>query len=184
MKWKLFALVALFLMAALVEGYKPGKVEANPAVKAEKEITSADLPNNREGFIEALRPLCRNLQAVWGVPYEVVLAQACMETGYGKFIPGNNILGLGHTVGKRKLVSVKRNGKFIKLYCTTYVFKSINDCLLSYGVLVSTKPIYKKAMACRESNSEFITALSRAGYCRKAPYPRKILWIISNQIRK
>ncbi|NVO11721.1 MAG: glucosaminidase domain-containing protein [Bacteroidales bacterium] len=45
-------------------------------------------------FVESFFSYAFNSQKTYGVPFEVALAQSILETGYGKFAPGNMMFGV------------------------------------------------------------------------------------------
>lgn len=148
------------------------------------DITMEDLPMNKPvEFAEYLMPYAKEIEDVYGIPANVIVAQAALETGWGKRIQENNILGIGHTVGKRHLGRVKRNGKVVKLYVTTYSYESINACLEAYAEMITTKPNYKRAMANIGDYRKFIAGLVSGGYSRDKRYESKLLKIISKYIK-
>lgn len=50
---------------------------------------------DKRAFLEALRPAAEESERLYGVPAAVTMAQAALETGWGKaIIPGFNIFGI------------------------------------------------------------------------------------------
>jgi flagellum-specific peptidoglycan hydrolase FlgJ len=93
------------------------KPEAKPAPKPKPEpkpkpkpapvdklagMSAAELAalgaNNKKAFFEVLRPAAEAGEKKYGVPAEITMAQAALETGWGKsIIPGFNLFGMKGT---------------------------------------------------------------------------------------
>lgn len=79
---------------------KPNALER--AIEALKRLSPAELTrmgqNDKKRFFEVLRPAAEESERKHGVPAAVTLAQAALETGWGKsIIPGFNIFGIKGT---------------------------------------------------------------------------------------
>ena len=109
--------------------------------------------SSKEDFIAGLYPAARKVAAETGMSYELILAQAALETGWGeKVLPGtNNIFNIKadpswHGASKTFNVPEYVNGKKVFLDQDFRVYGSVEEALREvYGM--GQAELFKKAQA-------------------------------------
>ncbi len=127
-------------------------------------------------FIAKAKPLALKVQEKYGVPYGVCIAQAALETGWGRYIKGNNYFGIkgqGQEFGTHEYV----NGKKINIVDSFRAYESMEDSFEDYGRFLSTQPRYAEAFKV-STPEEFARELQRAGYATDPEYANKLISIM------
>jgi flagellar protein FlgJ len=129
-----------------------------------------------------------------GIPPTFMLAQAALETGWGKKqmlypdgSPSHNLFGIkaqngwnGKTVNV--LTSEFENGKMIKKVEKFRAYDSYADSFKDYAKLLSENPRYKNVMNAQDP-ATFAYGLQRAGYATDPEYGDKLVRVI-NRVSK
>jgi flagellum-specific peptidoglycan hydrolase FlgJ len=124
---------------------KPAPKPAPSAGKAEalKHLSAAKLAElgrtNKKAFLEALRPAAEEAEKKYGVPAEVTMAQAALETGWGQhIIPGFNIFGIKGT-GPAGTVAKGTwevyNGKKVTITANFAKYHNFYEAVFAHGKL-------------------------------------------------
>lgn len=127
-------------------------------------------------FIAKAKPLALKVQEKYGVPYGVCIAQAALETGWGRYIKGNNYFGIkgqGQEFGTHEYV----NGKKINIVDRFRAYESMEDSFEDYGHFLRTQPRYAPAFQARYPET-FAMELQRAGYATDPEYANKLIAIM------
>lgn len=139
------------------------------------------------GFVEALRPLAAEAASRLGLDPEILLAQAALETGWGKhtisFADGrgsHNYFGIkadhgwqGERVDVRTLEYI--NGKPLKVSAQFRAYPDAAAAFGDYVAFLEQRPRYAAALDHRGDPVAFIKGLARAGYATDPNYAEKIL---------
>jgi len=98
------------------------------------------------GFVQELLPISKFIEENTGIPADVIIAQAIVESGWGISnitILKNNILGIGNGKKYHKFyinIEIGECSKRIRVRTlmdtTAYCFDSIEDCILYYAYLL------------------------------------------------
>ena len=118
----------------------------------------------------------------------VVLAQACLETGYGqsqRMMKSNAIFGI--KAGKNwkgKVYNSKTKecynaGEFTEINDCFRAYNSLQESIKDYFDLICNNSRYRKAINCK-TPKECITAIKQGGYATDPSYITKIMNIIEN----
>lgn len=140
--------------------------------------------NPRE-FIRALWPHARRAAAALDVPPEGILAQAALETGWGKHVMQQpdgrssfNLFGIkadgrwqGEQVTKPTLEF--RDGVMQPERAAFRAYDSLAEGVSDYARFLQDQPRYREALQA-ETGEAFAQALQRAGYATDPDYARKI----------
>ena len=129
-----------------------------------------------------------------GVDPHALLAQAALETGWGKAVPGtatgessNNLFGIkagsqwpGTTVNVPTLefedgVAVRKIDRF-------RAYDSPADSFRDYAQLIRNNPRYEDAVGAGQNVATFASALQQGGYATDPDYAHKIV-ALTNEIR-
>jgi peptidoglycan hydrolase FlgJ len=167
----------------------PVTLHGSPAVE---EITKATelLPNpiatTPNDFITQLWPHAKAAAKELGVDPRMLIAQAALETGWGKSIPCNpdgscsfNLFGIkagsrwqGPAVGVNTLefeggVAVQRRASF-------RAYESPAESFRDYALLIKNSPRYAAALGTGSDASAFANALQQGGYATDPNYANKL----------
>ena len=156
---------------------------ASPAVTA--AVSEAGSPRN---FVNALWPHAVDAAAELGVSPHVLLAQAALETGWGKHVlkgadgtDSNNLFNIkagsswnGRTVAKE--VTEYINGKAVKSVETFRAYDTPAEAFADYSRLLSTNPRYAGVL--NQDAEGFINGLRQGGFATDPGYGDKLRRII------
>jgi flagellar protein FlgJ len=155
---------------------------------AKDEINSAEKSSlmnfsTPDEFVKNLMPLAKEFAKKLGVKPEVLLAQAALETGWGKTIQGklsNNLFGVKATSnweGKRIAQNTVEfeNGVFKKKNEVFRIYDSLRDSFQDYVDFLKNNPRYQEALQKTSSPFAFANALQDAGYATDPHYAKKIM---------
>ncbi|WP_455385614.1 flagellar assembly peptidoglycan hydrolase FlgJ [Acidihalobacter prosperus] len=161
---------------------------ARSAAPAEpSSSSSADWPPaSPRAFIDAVMPYARAAAEKIGVSPAVLVAQAALETGWGKHVPkaadgtsSNNLFGIktGQGWGGAQ-VSVPtveyRDGVASRERASFRAYPSIAASFADYAKLISQHPRYQQALAKAGDPAAYLTGLQQAGYATDPAYADKI----------
>ena len=149
-------------------------------------------PATPDEFVKDLWPCAEAAGKELGVDPRHLLAQAALETGWGKYLPcdteGNtsfNLFGIkaggdwpGNSVAVRTLefeggVPVPRQARF-------RAYASAADSFRDYVSVLRDNPRYASALNTGSDAKAFATALQRGGYATDPAYAQKIAAIAQN----
>ena len=146
---------------------------------------AASVPDSPEAFVAELWPHAQRAAAELGVSPKALLAQAALETGWGRHLPkrtdgssGNNLFGIkrggswqGETLGANTREFLA--GKQVTERADFRAYSSAAESFQDYVALLKTSPRYANALGI-ESPREFANALQQAGYATDPRYAAKI----------
>ncbi len=171
---------------------------AEPVAGARSAVASAPPPglghagtradwSTPEAFIEDISPHAEKAAQALGVPSEIVLAQAALETGWGASLPqfadgrsSFNLFGIkadarwsGERVSRETLEfsggAVRRERADFRAY------PSLQAGFEDYAAFLQSNPRYAEALAVAGDGPAFARALQKAGYATDPRYAEKIL---------
>ena len=137
-------------------------------------------------FLRGLVPAAQRVAARYGVPASVVLAQAILESNWGRSRlarAAKNLFGLK---------AVSRHTDSITLPTTEYdrqgrprivgarfaAYACLDDCLADYGRLLAFAPRYGPARAVADDPIAFAEQLEACGYATDPGYGKKLAGLI------
>lgn len=143
--------------------------------------------NEPKDFVTALMEPAQKVQKELGVPFEVVIAQAALETGWGRKIiqdqngsSSNNLFNIkadsrwaGDKVQKDTLEF--ENGSMIKKSEPFRMYQTLTDSVNDYIHFLSTSDRYQDALRGSNNVEHFLQGLQKAGYATDPQYADKIL---------
>jgi len=163
------------------------KVE-KPAYEAEVAQTAFSSPAE---FIEILLPLAKKASEESGISAKMLIAQAALETGWGKAISKHadgkssfnlfNIKADHRWDGDRvtKTTVEFDNGIANKQKASFRSYDSLEASFDDFVNYVSTEPRYQSAMAVVSDNNGFITELHNSGYATDPRYAEKVIRVLN-----
>lgn len=171
--------------------------EARPKLLAEDQevvdIDMANMPqrfNSPDEFVEKLWPYAERAAEKLGVAPEVILSQAALETGWGKYILTDdkgssfNLFNIkahrwdGDIVSKNALEY--RDGKALHESSQFRAYDSYQQSFDDYVQFLQTQPRYSKALQNVDDADAFIDQLHKAGYATDPQYADKIKRIMNS----
>ncbi|WP_198246049.1 flagellar assembly peptidoglycan hydrolase FlgJ [methane-oxidizing endosymbiont of Gigantopelta aegis] len=162
-----------------------------------KSITSTGNPpiNNRQQFVEHLRPFAEQAANELGVDAGVLLAQAALETGWGKGVlthaDGRSSFNLfnikadkywkGESVEKVTLefergIPHKQKAKFRS-------YGSWRQSFMDYARFIKNNPRYQQALKVSSNPEQYMHELQKAGYATDPEYARKVMRVYKGATR-
>jgi len=138
-------------------------------------------------FVTALIEPAQKVQKTLGVPFEVVIAQAALETGWGQKMikdqnggSSNNLFNIkadsrwaGDKITKDTLEF--EQGAMIKKSEPFRTYQSLTDSVDDYINFLSTSERYQDALQGSGNVEHFLQGLQKAGYATDPQYADKIL---------
>lgn len=186
---------------AHVEGWRRGAVTpannsasltgnstpAQPAGSVSNAGQRAALAETPADFVERLLPFAQRAASQLGTDAKVLLAQAALETGWGKYVladqhgaSSNNVFNIkakagwtGETVAVQALeyrdgVAVREQSQFKK-------YAHLADSFDDFVELVKTSPRYREALEAATDAEQFVRSLHAAGYATDPQYTDKVM---------
>ena len=168
-----------------------------------RETQTADLlpkpqapsPTSKEDFVRQMLPHAEAAARELGVDPHALLAQAALETGWGKFVPSDaagassfNLFGIksgsqwsGASVNVPTLefedgVAVRKVERF-------RAYDSPADSFRDYAQLIGNNARYENAVGTGDDVVAFASALQEGGYATDPNYARKLV-AVANELRK
>jgi flagellar protein FlgJ len=153
---------------------------------AQVEGFSGPASSNQQAFIQTLLPTAKYVVGRSGVDPKMLIAQAALETGWGKHVikhPNGsssynlfNIKADENWTGKTvtKDVSEYRDGVVMKQRSRFRAYDSFTESFKDYMHLVQHSERYAQAMSQRNEPQAYIKQLHRAGYATDPHYSTKV----------
>lgn len=157
-------------------------------------ITKQSAFTSPDEFVEALWPVAQKVGKDMGVDPKAIMAQAALETGWGKYIihkgDGNNSHNLfGIKADHRwdgqvaKVSTLEfRNGIAQKEVAPFRVYDSYEHSLKDYAQFVQTSERYETAIRQGNSIKGYSEGLQRGGYATDPNYAKKIQRIAGGEV--
>lgn len=177
----------------IIEQIREARPKPHEADNTLTEIDMANLPqrfNSPDEFVEKLWPYAERAAEKLGVAPEVILSQAALETGWGKYILADekgssfNLFNIkahrweGDTVAKNALEY--RDGKTLHEQSQFRAYDSYQHSFDDYVAFLQTQPRYSKALQHVANPNAFIEQLHKAGYATDPQYADKIKRIMNS----
>jgi flagellum-specific peptidoglycan hydrolase FlgJ len=117
-----------------------------------------------------------------GVSYKIVLAQAALESGWGKSVKGNGLMGVkshGEEGGVDVVTHEVVNGKKVKITDSFRQYDSPEDSIRGYGKFLKANSRYRHFLRAGVDNEDAqLSALQSSGYATDPMYSQKLKNII------
>jgi len=154
--------------------------EALPAPTQQPKATTAFA--NKDEFLAAMTPVAKEVAADLGISHKIVLAQAALESGWGKSMKGNNLMGIkshGEKGGVDVVTHEVVNGKKVKITDSFKQYESPEDSIRGYGAFLKANSRYKHFLRAGAENEDAqLSALQTSGYATDPQYSYKLATII------
>lgn len=146
-------------------------------------------------FIARHLDAARATEAASGIPAAFMLAQAALETGWGRRdirmpdgSPSNNLFGIKATPGWRGPVTEITTTEYIggvprTVRASFRAYASIEESFADYARLITQSRRYAGVVAQAETAQGFAQALQRAGFATDPAYADKLTGVINTTLR-
>lgn len=147
-----------------------------------------------QDFVRAVWPHAQRAAETLGADPKALVAQAALETGWGKSIisrpdggSSHNLFGIKAGAGwEGERVSVGtlefEDGVAVRKRADFRAYDSFADSFQDYARLLSTQPRYQGALTQADDPAAFAHALQQAGYATDPAYARKIEGILGGNV--
>jgi flagellar protein FlgJ len=148
-----------------------------------------------EKFVDTLWPLAQQAAAKLGVKPQVLLAQAALETGWGKAIiqqkdgtSSHNLFNIkadGRWTGKKATVPTLEyiDGVAVRQTAGFRAYDSFAESFQDYVDFLQNNPRYNDALQQAHDPEKFIQALHEAGYATDPQYAEKVKRIVTQELK-
>jgi flagellar protein FlgJ len=148
------------------------------------------LDGTPEGFVRSLWPHASEAAGRLGLPPEALLAQAALETGWGRHViqrpdgsSSHNLFGIkadGRWQGDRARVQTLEytDGVAVKVRDNFRAYASHADSFRDYVDFLQRNPRYREALQRTDDPAAYFSALQEAGYATDPAYAAKIQRIL------
>lgn len=160
-----------------------GRAVAQPPLAPNKAF------GNSDAFVSTMLPMAEQAAKRIGIDPRYLVAQAALETGWGKSVMRNpdgssshNLFGIkatGNWQGgeARAITSEFRGGQFVKETAAFRSYDSYQDSFHDLVSLLQNNSRYKDAVGAADNPEQFARELQKAGYATDPDYARKIISI-------
>lgn len=168
--------------------------QAADSPKKPTAITKQSAFNSPEEFVETLWPIAQQVGKAMGVEPKAIMAQAALETGWGKYIihqaDGKNSFNLfgikadHRWSGEQARVSTLeyRNGIAKKEVAPFRAYDSYEHSLRDYSEFITTSSRYENAVKNGDSIKAYSDGLQSGGYATDPNYAQKIQRIAGGEV--
>lgn len=165
-----------------------------PLAEASGAASAEAVTESPQAFIRQLWPLAEKAAARIGASPEALLAQAALETGWGKAVirhpdggSSHNLFNIkadrrwdGESVAKQTLEY--RDGVAAKEVARFRSYDSFADSFEDYVNFLQSNPRYAEALRQADDPKKFVRSLQDAGYATDPAYARKIGHILDRGV--
>ncbi|MEM7705802.1 MAG: glucosaminidase domain-containing protein [Pseudomonadota bacterium] len=172
----------------LTQGVRP----AQSVNVSQTPETSGSSAGERQRFVDQLMPVARRAASALGIDAAVIVAQAALETGWGKHVPtragggtSHNLFGVKASAGWQGPTSSQTTteflgGKLREVVASFRAYASPAESVSDYVNLIRSSGRYAAA-AGASSPDAYLKALEDGGYATDPNYARKIKAILGGQ---
>ncbi|HYM72884.1 MAG TPA: glucosaminidase domain-containing protein, partial [Stellaceae bacterium] len=130
-------------------------------------------------FSQKLMPLLQQAGQQLGVSPKILLAQAAIETGWGRSVVGNNLFGIkaGSSWTGAKVEAATHeyeNGQLVSIRVGFRAYPDAEGSVRDFVTLVSSSPRYKAALGAGEDVVSYAQGLLAGGWATDIDYVRKL----------
>ncbi len=157
-----------------------------PAKAAGKAHPTAEF-DSPEGFIRTLRPMAEKAAEELGVPAQALLAQAALETGWGRGVIRRTDGASSHNLfnikadpqwdGDRVIHATLEveTGLPVRKQAAFRAYDSFEQSFQDYVDFLKSNPRYREALQAGGDTGRYLQRLSAAGYATDPGYAEKVM---------
>lgn len=167
----------------------PARIDAAPASALGAKGAAFTSPAE---FVKSVWKAAERTAEKLGVPVKALVAQAALETGWGKHVirggdgrSSHNLFGIkSHRDWSGESVKVPtleyRDGVAAKELASFRAYGSLEECFEDYARFLQSNPRYQQALEAGADPEEFVQGLQKAGYATDPNYAEKIRRIMDS----
>ena len=156
--------------------YERPEMQVSP--KSEPTPLQSTVAVGKDAFIAAYTPIAKEVAEDLGVSYKIVLAQAALESGWGKSVKGNGLMGIkshGEKGGVDVVTHEVINGKKVKITDSFRAYDTPEDSIRGYGKFLKANSRYRHFLRAGAENEDAqLSALQTSGYATDPMYAQKL----------
>lgn len=144
------------------------------------EFGLTETTDKKKNFFIVATELGKEVEAKYNIPYQVVVAQACLESGFGQSGLTQKALNcFGYKTGSSKVPYVTmetteyRNGVKGREPAHFRSYSSLRESFMDYGKLLSSADRYRKAFDYKDDPKRFLEEVIKGGYATDPNYVAK-----------
>ena len=157
-----------------------------PVPATSNVVPSTNRPNTPQEFVDQIWPAASKAAAELGVDPAVLVAQAALESGWGRSTPQRsdgtnsyNLFGIkadSRWQGDRTVVSTLEyeDGVAVRRRDPFRVYGSFDESFADYARFIRSNPRYQEALSHGANPQAFLSGLQQAGYATDPAYARKV----------
>jgi hypothetical protein len=152
---------------------------ATPPAAATPPMGATSIPAGGTEFTNSVMPIAQAASEKTGIDPRLIVAQAALETGYGKSAPGNNLFGIkshGQPGGNVLPTTEVVNGQPVRTTDSFAAYASPADSANGYADFINKNPRYAPLKAAQGLEAQ-AAALGQSGYATDPNYGQKVLQI-------
>jgi len=132
-----------------------------------------------QSFVERLGPLLQEAGRQLGVSPNILLAQAALETGWGRSVVGNNVFGIkaGSSWTGPQLKTTTHEveaGQLVSREASFRAYPSLDAAVQDYVALVGGSPRYQAVVGVGNNAAAYAEGLVAGGYATDSQYASKL----------
>jgi flagellar protein FlgJ len=170
-------------------------VPARPSAKVAPAASTGSVASTVQGFIDKLRPYAEAVAEKMGIPAQYLIAQAGLETGWGRSqpraadgAPSNNLFGIKATAAWKGATVKTATTEYVagQVEKTTASFRSYGsytDSFQDFAKLLQKSRRYANALANTHDAGRYAASLQQAGYATDPRYAEKLTRAIQTVAR-
>jgi len=190
------------MMVKQLERYVPSETQNENAVtqpeanqlKVSKTSQSYSTITSPEKFVEKMWPMAKDASEKLGVSPKVIIAQAALETGWGKYTikkpDGKDSFNLFNIKAdsrwqgdSTKIASYEYGpGGSHKKVSSFRVYGSYKDSFEDYVKFLNSGSRYQDALENKKGDAKFVEALQDSGFATDPNYAKKVKRIMNNEL--
>jgi peptidoglycan hydrolase FlgJ len=133
-------------------------------------------------FVALALPAARAASKAWGVPVSVLIAQAALESSWGRSVKNNAYFGIkGKSESGNSSTFTTHEyvgGKYVEVQAKFRAYKDFDESADDYGRFLKTNKRYAACFLIAQDPEKFVDALAKAGYATDPSYALKIKGVI------
>lgn len=149
----------------------------------DSQDTDAAPSASPEAFVASIAPTAKAVAKELGIDPRLIIAQAALETGWGKSVKGNNVMGI-KSHGKKDGLMVQTHevvdGKRIKVRDNFRQYDSYDESIADYGSFLQQNKRYKPMLQAATLREQ-VKALGKSGYATDPEYADKVMAIAKSK---
>ncbi|QJR81809.1 flagellar assembly peptidoglycan hydrolase FlgJ [Alteromonas pelagimontana] len=150
--------------------------------------------DNQQAFVEALYPHAEKAAKALGTDPKAIIAQAAVETGWGKFVihdtggnSTNNLFGIkanSQWQGNQAVVDTLEfnQGVPAQKKAAFRAYDTLGHAMNDYVDFIKSQPRYQEAVAQGQDTQAYFESLQKAGYATDPQYADKVMSVYRGDV--